>query len=184
MGMAASIPYYTVDDLDRFPDDGNRYELLDGVLLVTPAPNQMHQVVAARLITLLSQGLASGGARVAGPGVVQRMPRTQLEPDVLVYPARWPANSTWTAITEHWLAVEIFSRSSRVYDREFKRAAYLALGVREVWLVDANERSIETFSAMRPTEVRRDRVSLAVPEIERIVEITLDELFEGMDDML
>ena len=184
MGMAASIPYYTVDDLDRFPDDGNRYELLDGVLLVTPAPNQMHQVIAARLIMLLGQGLASRGARVTGPGVVQRMPRTQLEPDVLVYAARWPVNAPWTAITGHWLAVEIFSRSSKVYDREFKRAAYLALGVREVWLVDASERTVETFSATRPPEVFHERVSLGVPELERIVEITLDELFEGMDDAM
>ena len=32
-----SVPRYTVDDLDTFPEDGNRYELLDGVLLVTPA---------------------------------------------------------------------------------------------------------------------------------------------------
>ena len=39
MAMAITVPHYTVDDLDDFPDDGNRYELLDGVLLVTPAPN-------------------------------------------------------------------------------------------------------------------------------------------------
>ena len=38
MGMAVTIPYYTVEDLERFPRDGNRYELLDGVLLVTPGP--------------------------------------------------------------------------------------------------------------------------------------------------
>ena len=49
MGMAASIPLITVEDLDSFPDDGNRYELLDGMLLVTPSPNQEHQVVATRL---------------------------------------------------------------------------------------------------------------------------------------
>ena len=41
MGMAVSVPRYTVDDLEHFPDDGNRYELLDGLLLVTPA----HDVV-------------------------------------------------------------------------------------------------------------------------------------------
>ena len=45
MGMAATIPYYTVDDLDHFPHDGNRYEVLDGVLLVTPAPGNPHQLI-------------------------------------------------------------------------------------------------------------------------------------------
>jgi hypothetical protein len=37
--MAISIPRYTLADLERFPDDGNRYELLDGVLIVTPFPS-------------------------------------------------------------------------------------------------------------------------------------------------
>ena len=49
MAMAITVPRYTVDDLEHFPDDGNRYELLDGVLLVTPAPAASHQVVASRL---------------------------------------------------------------------------------------------------------------------------------------
>ena len=47
--MALTAPRYTVDDLEQFPEDGNRYELLDGVLLVTPAPRQVHQIVASRL---------------------------------------------------------------------------------------------------------------------------------------
>ena len=47
--MALTIPHYTVADLEHFPDDGNRYELLDGVLLVTPAPHAAHQLLAMRL---------------------------------------------------------------------------------------------------------------------------------------
>ena len=46
MAMAISVPLYTVDDLENFPDDGNRYELLDGILLVTPQAAAVHQVVA------------------------------------------------------------------------------------------------------------------------------------------
>ena len=87
MGMAISIPRFTVDDLEKFPDDGNRYELLDGMLLVTPAPTSAHQIVANRLQTRLSVAVEFPGyAHVVGPGAITVRPRTQLQPDILVYP--------------------------------------------------------------------------------------------------
>src|SRR5438445_557684 len=90
MAMAISVPLYTVDDLERFPDDGNRYELLDGVLLVTPQAAAPHQIVASRIQIELAISLQKPGlAHVVGPGAVVRMPRTQLQPDILVYPARF-----------------------------------------------------------------------------------------------
>jgi Uma2 family endonuclease len=182
MGMAVSIPLYTVDDLDRFPDDGNRYELLDGVLIVTPAPNQRHQIIALRLAVRLTAGIGSDElARVVAPGVVRRPPRTQLEPDVLVYPARFPGNAPWSVITEHWLAVEIYSPSSKIYDREFKRGAYLTLGVQEVWLVDADERTIEVCREGDVVETHRDRLQWSIPGTDRTVTIELHELFDGLD---
>src|SRR5678815_1627143 len=117
MGMAISVPRYTVDDLERFPDDGNRYELLDGVVLVTPAPSVAHQAVASRIQTRLASAVEwTGYARVAGPGAISVPPRTQLQPDILVYPARFPLDIKWQDITEHWLAVEVLSHSSRMYD--------------------------------------------------------------------
>src|SRR2546423_730478 len=150
MAMAISVPLYTVDDLEHFPDDGNRYELLDGVLLVTPQAAAVHQVVASRIQVKLANSL-HGLAHVVGPGAVVRVPRTQLQRDILVYPARFSPMTDWRKITEHWLAVEILSRSSRVYDRDFKRDAYFALGLRQVWLVDWRERLVEgcTTSAKR-----------------------------------
>ncbi len=180
MGMAVSIPYYTVDDLDHFPDDGNRYELLDGVLLVTPAPNQEHQVIAARFIHLLSAGLGIG-VRVVGPGAVPRAPKTQLEPDVLVYPARFPASCPWSQITEHWLAIEIFSPGSRIYDREFKRDAYLRLGVREVWLVDRESRSVEISHTPGVSEHVRDVITWRPPTLDIEVRIDLETVFAGLE---
>ena len=182
MAMAVSIPFYTVDDLERFPDDGNRYELLDGVLIVTPAPSNLHQVIATRLASYLMVGIgAQSVARVVAPGVVPRPPRTQLEPDALVYPARFPANSKWTAITEHWLAIEIFSPSSKIYDRDFKRGAYLTLGVQEVWLVDADERTVEVSRADGVADTHRDQLQWLIPGADRHVVIDLGDLFEGID---
>ncbi|HKR09049.1 MAG TPA: Uma2 family endonuclease [Gemmatimonadaceae bacterium] len=178
--MAISVPLYTVDDLERFPDDGNRYELLDGVLLVTPQAAFVHQVVASRIQFELANALQKPGlAHVVGPGAVVRMPRTQLQPDILVFPARFSPNTDWRKITEHWLAVEVLSRSSRVYDREFKRDAYFALGLQQVWLVDWRDRSIEVCTAKRRSRVVRDRIRWRVARTEVIVE--LNEVFAGID---
>jgi Uma2 family endonuclease len=88
MAMPISVPTYTVDDLDRFPDDGNRYELLDGVLLVTPSPGMPHQVATTRLAALLSNLLEPRPEiLVASPGVIILPPKTQLEPVILVFRA-------------------------------------------------------------------------------------------------
>ena len=71
MGMAITIPRYTVDDLEQFPNDGNRYELLDGVLLVTPAPALRHQVVVSRIQGQLIAAVARPGhAHVVSPGSI------------------------------------------------------------------------------------------------------------------
>jgi Uma2 family endonuclease len=157
MAMAISLPQYTVDDLDRFPDDGNRYELLDGVLLVTPAPRAVHQLVANRIQVDLSNALMKTGlAHVVGPGVVVRKPKTQLQPDILVYSSKYSPTTDWPKISDHWLAVEVLSRSSRVYDREYKRDAYFKLGVRHVWLVS---------TLVRPTTQQLNRRGRRGPQL-------------------
>ena len=182
MAMAATIPYYTVADLEHFPDDGNRYELLDGVLLVTPAPNALHQLIAARLIHMLMRGLGgSNRAFVFGPGAVTFPPRTQLEPDILVVPARVPASARWHDYAEHWLAVEIYSPSSRIYDRDFKRDAYHALGLHDVWLVDMDNRSVEISHRLGSRRVVSDVIPWSVPVLDIAVRIDLSELFAGLE---
>jgi len=179
MAMAISVPLYTVDDLQRFPDDGNRYELLDGVLLVTPQAAAVHQIVASRIQTELAAALQKPGlAHVVGPGAVVRRPRTQLQPDILVYPARFSPKTDWRKITEHWLAVEVLSRSSRVYDREFKRDAYFALGLERVWLVDWRDRSVEVCTGKGRSRVVRDRIRWRLAQTEVVID--LHEVFAGL----
>ena len=177
MAMAISVPLYTVDDLERFPDDGNRYELLDGVLLVTPQAAAVHQVVASRIQVKLANFLQNV-AHVVGPGAVVRMPNTQLQPDILVYPARFSPMTDWRKITEHWLAVEVLSRSSRIYDREFKRDAYFALGVQKVWLVDWRDESVEVCTARRKGRVVRGAIRWRVAGTEIVID--LREVFAGL----
>jgi len=182
MGMAISVPRFTIDDLERFPDDGNRYELLDGYLIVTPAPSAAHQVIASRLQARLSEALAwTGHAHVVGPGAVVRAPHTQLEPDILVYPAHYAPRVDWPKIAEHWLAIEVFSRSSKIYDRELKRDAYFALGVQNVWLVDPWEVNIEVWATRKASRMVRDRIEWHVAAANTDVTIDLTEIFAGID---
>lgn len=182
MGMAVAIPRYTIEDLELFPDDGNRYELLDGVLLVTPQPALKHELIASRLRLLLAQAVQlPKHGYVFGPGVVIRPPKTQLQPDLLVVPSRILPKSTWLDLREHWLAVEILSPSSRVYDRDFKRDAYLALGVQEVWIVDPREKVVEVArTAGRFQSFEADLV-WDTPHHDVRVVIDLPEIFDGIE---
>lgn len=87
----------------------------------------------------------------------------------------------WAKVTEHWLAVEVLSRSSRVYDREVKRAAYFALGVRQLWLVDPLTRAIEVWRSPRLRRVEREMVRWHAPGLDRILTVDLAEVFAGFD---
>ena len=179
MAMAISVPLYTVEDLERFPDDGNRYELLDGVLLVTPQASAPHQIVTSRIHGELIIALQKPGfAHVVSPGAVVQLPRTQLQPDILVYPTRFSPTTDWRKITEHWLAVEVFSRSSRIYDREFKRDAYFALGLQQVWLVDWHERFVEVCTANGESSVVSDAIRCRIADAD--VAVDLREIFSGL----
>ncbi|MEO7363351.1 MAG: Uma2 family endonuclease, partial [Gemmatimonadaceae bacterium] len=139
--MALYTPRYTVAKLDQFPDDGNRYELLSGQLFVTPSPSSGHQGVIARLAALFAQHVLAGAVGLFAPGVVRVSFDTQLEPDLLLTTPTFMPGMPWEQCHDHWLAVEVLSPSSRVYDREHKCATYLDRGVREVWLIDIDART-------------------------------------------
>jgi Uma2 family endonuclease len=151
--------------------------VLAGTLLVTPSPGSAHQGVAVRLTALFATHILGRRLVLFSPGVVTLPPLTQLEPDLLVVPPRFVPGTSWAEIAEHWLAVEIVSRSSRVYDREFKRDAYLALGVREVWLVDVRDRSIEVCVRRGAGRIFRDAIRWSAPDSDVSVDVDLTELF-------
>jgi Uma2 family endonuclease len=157
MVMPLPVPRLSIDMLDDLPDDGTRYELLEGVLLVTPAPSFAHQVVASRLLVTLTEALRGSRATVVGIGAIQRGKHTQLQPDVLVCPPGLRPTASWRDIRDWWLAAEVLSPSSRLYDREVKRGAYLALGVQEYWIVDPDTCSVERWT-------RADSEQLSVGE--------------------
>jgi Uma2 family endonuclease len=120
-------------------------------------------------------------AFVTGPGVVEREPDIHLEPDVLVFPRPLPASEHWKDLSGHWLAVEVYSRGSRKYNHDYKRDAYLALGVREVWLVDMDERVV---LVSRADGVRDERVTDTLrwhpPELAEELVLPLEKLFADL----
>ena len=182
MGMAISVPRYTLEELEQFPDDGSRHELLDGFLLVTPAPRAVHQRIASRLHVRLAAGVeAPGYGCVVSPGAISVPPYTQLLPDILVYPARFGPSVDWADVNEHWLAIEVLSRSSRIYDREIKRDAYFALGVKQVWLVDIADRSVSVWRTSATHDVMRDVIRWRVADLDVLVSVDLREVFAGVE---
>ena len=180
MAMALAVPRYSVRDLDAFPDDGNRYELLDGLLLVTPAPSLGHQAVLSRLMGTLQTYLRSSGAMVYSPGSVEIEPKVHLEPDILVVPASEPITGRWNDVRNWWLAVEVSGRGSQVYDRDFKFAAYAALGVHDVWRVDLQDRCVVVKAGDGDEVSRGESFSWRPEGLDRAVTIDVASLFEGI----
>jgi len=139
----------TYADLEGMPDDGHRYELVDGVLVVTPAPGTAHQRCAYRLAALL---LAAAGADLdvlGAPYDYLVAPSTLLQPDVLV--ARREDLGEARLERPPLLVVEVLSPSTGLTDLGTKRLAYEAAGVPAYWLVDPEDPSL---TALRLREGR------------------------------
>lgn len=181
MAMPFAMPRYTVDDLESFPNDGQRYELLDGALLVSPAPARRHQAIVNRLVFRLNAALLPGHiAEVAGPGRLLNGSATSLEPDILVYPPVLSRTADWADINAWWLAVEVLSPSTRMYDTDWKRRAYQALGIHTTWLVDPDDERVSVWEGTNPVcQVFSHRLRWVPPAHPGPpVEIDLTEIFD------
>lgn len=136
-------PPYSVDDLDDFPVDGNRYELIHGDLHVSAAPAHLHQRATVNLTTGLGVIKPAGFEVLAGPVDLVLDRRTVVEPDVVVI-AAGPLRGK--RIEERpTLVVEVLSPSNRLYDLGTKRLIYGEAGVPVLWIVDPAEPSITAW---------------------------------------
>ncbi|HEY3260741.1 MAG TPA: Uma2 family endonuclease [Pseudonocardiaceae bacterium] len=138
MVASASSPL-TVHDLEGMPADGRRYELVDGVLVVTPAPGWPHQEMAGALYVLLRQLCPPDLRVLMAPFAVGPNKYTELQPDLLV--ARYDDLTLTDLPVAPVLAVEVLSRSIRLIDLNLKRAAFGGLGVPSFWLLDPAPRA-------------------------------------------
>jgi Uma2 family endonuclease len=134
---------WTVADLEALPDDGRRYELLDGALLVTPAPIPVHQRVIGKLFRLLAEACPPSMEVFFAPLDWQPDRRTSLEPDLLVVRNEdvGPKNITEPLV----LAVEVLSPTTRRKDLLLKRSRYEDGEVSSYWIVDPDGPSLTAF---------------------------------------
>ncbi|MDN5798338.1 MAG: Uma2 family endonuclease [Intrasporangium sp.] len=121
-------------DLEAMPDDGHRYELIDGVLIVTPAPALEHQRVVGRLHLLLSAATAPGIEVILAPFAVALADDTELQPDLIV--ARTADFTPRELPGPPLLAIEVLSPSTRRIDLTLKRDRLEAAGCPAYWCVD------------------------------------------------
>lgn len=140
MAMPALHREWTVAMLDALPDDGNKYELIDGVLFVTPAPSDRHQLVAGTLYSRLRAYMrpSSVGRAMFAPADVRRgdSERNRIQPDVFVVRISGGQFPEYPYVmSELLLAVEIVSPSNPAYDYQTKRALYLE-SIPEYWVVN------------------------------------------------
>jgi len=179
MGMAVDTRPWTRADLARLPDDGNRYEVLDGQLLVTPQAALPHQRVATEIVIVLSGYLAPLGIATAlGPGAVP-FGTNELQPDVQVIPGP-PGMLSWDEAPRPWLVAEVLSDSTRRRDVGVKRDAYLTrAGIPVVWLVDWERREIHVCSADTPNRVERKRIEWTAPGAAAPLVIDVPALFRS-----
>jgi Uma2 family endonuclease len=129
---------WTTDDLDELPEDGHRYELIDGALIVSPSPTSFHQKLVLRLAFMLEASCPDEW--VVTQGVEVRINRRRsLTPDVLVVGAAADAQAPARfRPQEVLLAVEIVSPGSVTMDRVAKPALYAQAGIPYYWRVESD----------------------------------------------
>jgi Uma2 family endonuclease len=139
---------WTYKDYADLPEDGRRYEVVNGVLYMAPAPSGAHQGAAARVLYYLLTHVefAGLGRAYIAPFDVELAPSVVVQPDVLVV-----LNANRERITESRiigapdLVIEVSSPGTVNYDRREKYDAYARAGVPEYWIADPASRTVEVF---------------------------------------
>jgi len=139
---------WSYKDYATLPDDGNHYEVVSGVLFMTPSPGGAHQDAVGEIFTYLREHVKQGGlglVRIA-PFDVELALDTVVQPDVFVV-----LSKHFDKITDNRilgapdLVVEVASPGTAIYDRHNKLDAYVRAGVPEYWIVDTDARAVEVL---------------------------------------
>jgi len=174
MAMPALARTWTREEVLALPDDGNRYELVDGELLMSPSPRGIHQRVVTELLLLVAPYVRAhrlGGTSHA-PADLDLQSGQLLQPDLFVgalVNGREPLD--WNEYAIPLLVVEVLSPSTARYDRLIKRQRYQRSGVPTYWIVDPDARLVDVWHpeddrALTVSEVLAWEPSPEVPALE------------------
>ena len=170
---------WTPEMVFALPDDGQRYEIVDGTLFVTPSPGFEHQEAVVRLLMALRQYAAQEpDLLVVSSPADLRAPRTMVQPDLYAVrrglartPFPWPLGQVL-------LTIEVLSPSNRRYDLVTKRQLYQDAGVALYWIVDPVEQCVHVWHAGAPTAIiERDELRWRPEGSATIFAYPLSELF-------
>ena len=147
MGMVTPL-YYTANLVRELPEDGNRYEVVDGELLVTPAPRAWHQVIVGRLSRALAEYLDDHpvGHVICAPADISWSQFDLVQPDIFVVPVDEARTLDWARMQHLLLVVEVLSPSTARADRFTKRRLYQRSCIPVYWIVDGDQRQLEVWS--------------------------------------
>lgn len=166
---------FTVAELDRMPDDGHRYELLDGVLVVGPRPTTLHQAVAGRLWGALDAACPEDLLVVPEPAV-QLDWRTEFDPDLVVVPLDEVGDAKY--VRPPLLVVEIRSSSTAGFDLNSKKTAYEKFGVPSHWIVNPDPARPElTVFELRDGGYVTEATSTQAVTVTRPFPVTIDPAY-------
>jgi Uma2 family endonuclease len=144
---------YTMADLDAIPDDGKRRELVDGVLLVTPAPLPIHQTAVLQLGSRLLTSCPKGLKVFVAPLDFRPTAYRSLQPDVLV--CRQEDVGPSSIERPLLLAVEVLSPRTRLQDLFVKRRVYEESGVWSYWIFDPEPEQLTVLELLDGHYVER-----------------------------
>jgi Uma2 family endonuclease len=169
--MAVSKPAgtWTYEDLFSLPDDGRRYEIIEGVLYEMPAPSFVHALIITNLMLLLGPTIERlRGWLVSAPVDVFFEGADPVEPDIVVFLPESQAHPVQRGVEgPPDLLIEVLSPSNRRHDLLTKRALYARAGVREYWIVDPEDRTVEVLTldggALRPAQKATEGRSVVSP---------------------
>ncbi|HKN67731.1 MAG TPA: Uma2 family endonuclease [Gemmatimonadaceae bacterium] len=149
---------WTLEELHRLPDDGNKYELIRGELFVTPPPSVDHEEVLARLSALLTTYVEQHSlGRVYHPRAVIRFEGSEAEPDLMVrHVPHGARGNAWEKLPPPRLVIELLSPTTRRRDLVAKREYYLDAGVGEYWVIDSERREIHVIRREEEESVARE----------------------------
>ena len=178
MRMAAATKHWTLEELHRLPDDGNKYELVRGELYVTPPPSNEHETIIARLSRLLEPYVAANSLGfVYHPRSVVRADGSEVEPDLMVRAAQPPGGRDWDDAPIPILVVEVLSGSTRRRDLNQKREFYLDVGVAQYWIIDPERKHIRVIKPAVADEICTETVLWLPRAIADPLAIIVPDLF-------